>query len=262
MWVPLVSAHNSQRPSPGSREGVSPSEEHLQAASLWTVCCSACFLYGEDSSLGLCSGSQAVSIMNASLSRYTHSSYNSLLVSTVLGHIRHFQADGTLWKLWSWFESNQIESFEVFVIHIKICAMCSVVLDFVTPETLVRQAPPTMGFPRKEYWSGLPFPPLGDLPHSGKERNASCVSCMAGGFFTCWAMGSPIKIYIFKKNHLEEIIIVNLYWTFNVCQALCSWLFLDSLIVYSNSPMNHYRLHFTDEQTEAEAHGVLRSGHS
>ena len=22
-----------------------------------------------------------------------------------------------------------------------------------------------MGFPRQEYWSGLPFPPLGDLPH-------------------------------------------------------------------------------------------------
>ena len=62
---------------------MSPSEEHLEAASWWTVCCSACYLYGEDSSLGLCSGSQVVSIMNASLSHYIHSSYNSLLVSTV-----------------------------------------------------------------------------------------------------------------------------------------------------------------------------------
>ena len=24
-----------------------------------------------------------------------------------------------------------------------------------------------MGFPREEYWSGLPFPPLGDLPDPG-----------------------------------------------------------------------------------------------
>ena len=24
-----------------------------------------------------------------------------------------------------------------------------------------------MGFPRQEYWSGLPFPPPGDLPHPG-----------------------------------------------------------------------------------------------
>ena len=26
-----------------------------------------------------------------------------------------------------------------------------------------------MGFSRQEYWSGLPFPPPGDLPHSGIE---------------------------------------------------------------------------------------------
>ena len=26
-----------------------------------------------------------------------------------------------------------------------------------------------MGFPRQEYWTGLPFPPPGDLPNSGIE---------------------------------------------------------------------------------------------
>ena len=31
------------------------------------------------------------------------------------------------------------------------------------------QAPMSMGFPRQEYWSGLPFPPLGDLPDPGIE---------------------------------------------------------------------------------------------
>ena len=36
---------------------------------------------------------------------------------------------------------------------------------FVTPWTVVRQAPLFMGFSRHEYWSGLPFPPLGDLPY-------------------------------------------------------------------------------------------------
>ena len=29
---------------------------------------------------------------------------------------------------------------------------------FATPWTVARQAPPSMGFPRQEYWSGLPFP--------------------------------------------------------------------------------------------------------
>ena len=31
------------------------------------------------------------------------------------------------------------------------------------------QAPLSMGFPRQEYWNGLPFPPLGDLPDPGME---------------------------------------------------------------------------------------------
>ena len=38
---------------------------------------------------------------------------------------------------------------------------------FATPRTTARQAPPSMGFSRQEYWSGLPFPPPGDLPNPG-----------------------------------------------------------------------------------------------
>ena len=34
---------------------------------------------------------------------------------------------------------------------------------FATPETVAYQAPPSMRFSRQEYWSGLPFPSLGDL---------------------------------------------------------------------------------------------------
>ncbi|XDB60043.1 hypothetical protein AB1E18_013426 [Capra hircus] len=39
------------------------------------------------------------------------------------------------------------------------------------------QAPLSIGFPRPEYWSGLPFPSPEDLPNPG-------ISCIAGGFFT------------------------------------------------------------------------------
>ena len=35
----------------------------------------------------------------------------------------------------------------------------------VTPWTTAYQAPPSMGFSRQEYWSGLPFPSPGDLLH-------------------------------------------------------------------------------------------------
>ena len=36
---------------------------------------------------------------------------------------------------------------------------------FATLKTVAHQAPPSMGFSRREYWSGFPFPPSGDLPH-------------------------------------------------------------------------------------------------
>ena len=38
---------------------------------------------------------------------------------------------------------------------------------FATPWTTAHQAPPSMGFSRQEYCSGLPFPSPGDLPNPG-----------------------------------------------------------------------------------------------
>ena len=40
---------------------------------------------------------------------------------------------------------------------------------FATPWTIAYQAPPSMGFPRHEYWSGLPVPSPWDLPNPGIE---------------------------------------------------------------------------------------------
>ena len=39
----------------------------------------------------------------------------------------------------------------------------------VTPWTAAYQTPPSMGFSRQEYWSGLLFASLGDLPDPGTE---------------------------------------------------------------------------------------------
>ena len=38
---------------------------------------------------------------------------------------------------------------------------------FATLRTVAHQAPLSMGFFRQEYWSVLPYPPLGDLPNPG-----------------------------------------------------------------------------------------------
>ena len=40
---------------------------------------------------------------------------------------------------------------------------------FATPWTVAHQAPQSMEFSRQEYWSGLPFPPPGDLLNPGIE---------------------------------------------------------------------------------------------
>ena len=53
---------------------------------------------------------------------------------------------------------------------------CSVVSDsFVTLWTVAQQVPPSMGFSRQEYWSGLPFPSPGDLPNPGIEGRSSAL---------------------------------------------------------------------------------------
>ena len=58
------------------------------------------------------------------------------------------------------------------LICVSVClplclGMLSCVQLFVTPWTVARQAPLSMGFSRPEYWSGLPFPPPRDLPDPG-----------------------------------------------------------------------------------------------
>ena len=53
--------------------------------------------------------------------------------------------------------------------------------SFVTPWTVAHQAPLSMGVPRQEYWSGLPFPSSGDLPGPGIEPMSLVSPALAGG---------------------------------------------------------------------------------
>ena len=48
----------------------------------------------------------------------------------------------------------------------KVIQSCPTI---ATPWTVAHQACLSMGFPRQEYWSGLPFPSPGDLPDEGIE---------------------------------------------------------------------------------------------
>ena len=49
------------------------------------------------------------------------------------------------------------------------CACASLRPTLDTSWIVTRHAPLFMGFFRRQYWSGLPFPPPGDLPNPGTE---------------------------------------------------------------------------------------------
>ena len=55
---------------------------------------------------------------------------------------------------------------------------------FVTPWTVARQAPLSVGFPRQEYCNGLPYPPPGELPNPGIEPVSLTSPVLAGVIFT------------------------------------------------------------------------------
>ena len=57
--------------------------------------------------------------------------------------------------------------FSVFFLSLDCSLVAQSCLNLVTPCTIARQAPLSMGFSRQEYWSGLPFPsPLFRLDNS------------------------------------------------------------------------------------------------
>ena len=70
---------------------------------------------------------------------------------------------------------------------------------FVTLWTVACQAPLSVGFSRQQYWSGLPCPPPGDLPHPG-IKPTSPVS--HGRFFTTEPPGKP-KVFIPQYKNKE-----------------------------------------------------------
>jgi len=64
----------------------------------------------------------------------------------------------------------------------------------VSPWTVALQAPPSMGFLREEYCSGLPFPSSGDPPDPGIE---SVSPVLAGGLFTTKPQESYLPSYLY-----------------------------------------------------------------
>ena len=71
---------------------------------------------------------------------------------------------------------------------------------FVTPWTVAYQASLSMGFARQEYWSGLPFPSLGDLPDPGIEPRSPALQADA---LPSEPLGKPQRNGTYTYTHLN-----------------------------------------------------------
>ena len=73
-------------------------------------------------------------------------------------------------RLWSW------ELYCLMQSHLHVCSVTKACLTLVIPWPVAYQAPLSLGFPRQEYWRGLPFPSPRDLPDPGIKPSAPAMS--------------------------------------------------------------------------------------
>ena len=90
--------------------------------------------------------------------------------------------------------------------------------------TVTLQAFLSMEFSRQEYWSGLPWPPPGDLPNPGIELVFLMSPALGGGFFTTIStQGSPKMCLLNSKSVVADAVVIVIIITISsssICHTL------------------------------------------
>ena len=103
---------------------------------------------------------------------------------------------------------------------------------FATLWTIAHQASLFMGLSRQEYLSGLPYPPPGDLPHSGIKPMSPMAPGLQTHFFTVEPLGKPYpmmatSLILFRGCHHGREYLCSVFT--HICCSLfqllykCSW---------------------------------------
>ena len=66
-----------------------------------------------------------------------------------------------------------------------------------------------LGLSSQEYWSGLPFPPPGDLPNPGIQHKSAASPALVDGFFTTEPPGKPME-YTLHSPKAESLLLLSL----------------------------------------------------
>ena len=106
-------------------------------------------------------------------------------------HAPGFQHKATLIKIVQyWHKKRHTDQWNRM--HACVC-MLSQVQHFVTTGTAARQAPLSVGFPRQEYWSRLPFPTPRDLLDPGIKPISPVSPAFSGRFFITEPPWKPME---------------------------------------------------------------------
>ena len=112
-----------------------------------------------------------------------------------------------------WYPSILVLQFCYIRIKWKKAKLLSCVQLFATPWTVAYQASASMVFSRQVYWSGLPFPSLGDLLIPGiKPRFTTQVSGIVGRHFTLWISREALTFYSINEMLFSIVLVVWSFW--------------------------------------------------
>ena len=121
--------------------------------------------------------------------------------------------------IWLCLVKVQLSKILVFPTHLESESEVSQVRLFATPWTVAYQAPPSIRFPRQEYWSVLPFPSSEDLPDPGIKPGSPALLADA---LPSEPPGSPIHIrpllikllglFILRRSYFWDLSYYKILW--------------------------------------------------
>ena len=108
---------------------------------------------------------------------------------------------------------------------------------FATPRTVAYRAPPSMGFSRQEYWSGLSFPSPGDLPDPGIEPGSPALRANA---LPSEPQGKPVQ----SPSHVQFfstlcIVACQALLSSTICWSLFKFMPIESVILSNHLILCH-----------------------
>ena len=117
---------------------------------------------------------------------------------------------------------REMETITTVKMNISLCVLSrfSHIQLFATSWTIACQAPLSMGLPWQEYWSGLPCPPLGDLPNPAIKPSSPALQADSS---PAEPLGKPMNLSVTQKCFLVPFSDLFLHLSFPSLTSCLVW---------------------------------------